>query len=104
MGDKSDSKKKKKKKKKKKIRGTYFLWGIHVWNFKTLAYMVLNLCYAHESNKWPKFAKDHNSNKISLTWLKNYQVTNQYTKYQASSSNTFLDVLLTRFQYYFNMN
>ena len=30
--------------------------------------MVLNLFYAHESNniKWPKIAKGHNSNKISI--------------------------------------
>ena len=30
---------------KKKIRITFFSWGIKTWNFKTLAYMVLNLCY-----------------------------------------------------------
>ena len=52
--------------------------------------MVLNLCYAHESNKWQKIAKGHNSNKILLNWLK-IQLgdlllsSNQYTKYQDSS-------------------
>ena len=34
--------------------------------------MVLNLCYAHESNniKQPEIAKGHNSNKILENWLK----------------------------------
>ena len=33
--------------------------------------MVLNLCYAHESNKIkkPEIAMAHNSNKILLNWL-----------------------------------
>ena len=68
--------------------------------------MVLNLCYANESNKRPKIAKSHNSNKIPLNSLRMQSgdlslSPNQYTKYQDSSSNTFLDILLTRFQYYF---
>ena len=38
---------------------------------KFLAYMVLKLYYAQESNiKWPKIAKGHNSNKISFNWFK----------------------------------
>ena len=34
--------------------------------------MVLNLCYAHESNniKLPKIAKGHNSSNILFNWLK----------------------------------
>ena len=47
-------KKKKKKKKKKHNRVTFFFHEesiFHMWNFKTLAYIVLNLGYAHESNK-----------------------------------------------------
>ena len=35
--------------KKKKYGSPIFSWGIHIWNFKTLAYMVLKLCYAPES-------------------------------------------------------
>ena len=62
MGDNSDMKKK---------GHLFFSWDIHIWNFKTSAYMVLNLCYAQESNniKWPEIAKGHNSN-ISFSWLK----------------------------------
>ena len=61
MGDKSD---------KKKIQVTDFFMRIHIWNVKTLAYMVLNLCYAQQNNKikWHKIAKGHNSN-ISFNWL-----------------------------------
>ena len=56
--------------------------------------------------KWPTIAKGHNSNKLSLNWLKILPgdlllSPNQYTKYQDSSSNTFWDILLTRFQCYF---
>ena len=68
--------------------------------------MVLNLCYAHESNKWPKIAKGRNSNKISFNWLKIKSSDlllspSQYIKYQGSRSNTFLDILLTRSECYF---
>ena len=36
--------------------------------FQNIRYMVLNLCYAHESKKWPKIAKGHNSKleKVSI--------------------------------------
>ena len=41
-----------------RIRKNYgspiFSWGIHIWIFKTLAYMVLNLCNAHERKKIKK--------------------------------------------------
>ena len=96
MGDNSD---------KKEHRSPIFSWGIHIWNFKTLAYMVLNLCNAHESNRWPKIAKGHNSQQnfikiveILISWSPPQL---QSTKYQGSSSNTFCDVLLTRLQCYF---
>ena len=36
--------------KKKKNGSPIFSWGIHLWKLKTLAYMVLKLCYAQESN------------------------------------------------------
>ena len=55
---------------KKKIQVTYIFMRNPYMKIKSLAYMILNLCYAHESNKWPKIAKGHNSNKISLNWLK----------------------------------
>ena len=62
MGDNSE---------KKENMGHLFFHEESIYEyFKTLAYMVLNLCYAPESNKWPKTAKGHTSNKISLTWLK----------------------------------
>ena len=43
----------------------FFSWGIHIWNFKTLAYMVFNLWFEQESNniKWPEISKGHNLNK-----------------------------------------
>ena len=99
MGDNSE-------KKQKKHGSPIFSWGIHIWNLKTLTYVVLNLCYVYESNKWPKIAKSHNSYKISLNWLKTESgdcllSPNQYTKYQDSSSNTFWDILPTRFQCFF---
>ena len=34
---------------RKKIRVSYFSWGIHIWNFKTVAFTVLKLCYASKS-------------------------------------------------------
>ena len=61
MGDNSD---------KKTYESPIFSRGIQYMIVQKLAYMVLNLCYAHESNMWPKIAKGHNSNKISLNWLK----------------------------------
>ena len=41
-GDNSDTQKKKKKTKKKKRVSNIFPWGIHIWNFKTLACTVLD--------------------------------------------------------------
>ena len=35
--------------KKKKHVSAIFSWGIHIWNFKTLACTVQNLCYASKS-------------------------------------------------------
>ena len=43
MGDNSD--------KEKKLPVTYFFMRNPYMEFQTLAYMVLNFCYAHESNK-----------------------------------------------------
>ena len=58
--------------KKKNYGSPIISWGIHIGIFQTLAYKVLNLCYAHERNKikQPEIAKGQNSNKISLNWLK----------------------------------
>ena len=99
MGDNSD---------KKKYRLPIFSWGIHIWNFKTLAYMVLKNYAMHMKATRSNTQKLQRAitNKISLNWLKiqsgNLLLSpNQYTKYQGSSSNTFWDILLTRFQCYF---
>ena len=48
MGDNSD--------KKKNMGHLFFMRNPYI-KVQTLAYMVLNLCYAHESNKWPKNCK-----------------------------------------------
>ena len=34
---------------RKKYVSAIFSWGIHIWNFKILTYMVLKLCYALQS-------------------------------------------------------
>ena len=62
MGDNSD---------KKKNTDHLFYHEESIYEFsKHGIYTVLNFCFAHESNKWPEIAKGHNSNKISLNWLK----------------------------------
>ena len=90
---------------RKKYRSAIFSWVIHIWNFKTLAYTVLNLSYAHENNKWPKIAKGHNQqNFIKMAEnLFRWSPPQSQSVYQnqGSSLNTFWDILLMRFQCYF---
>ena len=47
--------------KKKNMGQLFFPWGIHIWNFKTLAYTVRKIWYA--SDFIPIFSKGHNSRK-----------------------------------------
>ena len=71
---------------------------------KTVNYIFIRNPY--EGNKWPKIAKGHYSNIISLNSLKIKSSDlllspNQYTKYQGSSSNTFLRYLANEISIYF---
>ena len=58
---------------KKKIRVTYFFMRNPYMNFQNISiYGFKVIFYTQKSNniKWPKIAKGHNSNKISLNWFK----------------------------------
>ena len=79
---------------KKKVRVTNFFIGNPYMKFQNISIHGYKFMLYTIKQQMAKIAKGHNSNKISLNWLKiepdNFLLSpNQFTKYQGSSSNAF---------------